>query len=324
MKKVNGILLTAVMLLAAGAACTQDYPTKPVRMIVPFAPGGSNDIVARIISPGLGKELGQPVIVENRPGASGNIGVELAARANPDGYTILIGNNNSMAINPAMFPKFPIKPARDFIAVTEVGDIPGALVVHPSVPAKTLKEFIEYAKARPGKLNYGSAGVGSTMRIAMELFMHEAGLKIVHVAYKGGAGAATIGLLGGEVNVAMTNLASVLPHIKAGKLRLLAVVAAKRLAVQPDAPTMVESGFPDMTAGAWHGVYVPAGTPKPVVNRLFAATTKTMADPEVIKRFADAGADVIVSKSPEEFARFTKSETELYAKLIEEIGLVGE
>jgi tripartite-type tricarboxylate transporter receptor subunit TctC len=323
MKKVNVILLTAVILLAAGAMYAQDYPTKPVRMIVPFVPGGSTDITARIISPTLSKELGQQIVVDNRPGASGNIGVEVVARANPDGYTIML-NNNSTAINPGLFPNFPIKPLRDLIAVTEVADVPGALVVHPSVPVKTLKEFIEYAKARPGKLNYGSAGVGSPQRLAMEVFMYEAGLKIVHIPYKGGAGAATIGVLGGEVDVVMTNFASVLPHVKSGKLKLLSVVAPKRLAVQPDAPTMVESGFPEMTAGTWQGVYVPVGTPNHVVNKLFSAITKTMADVEVVKRFADAGAAVVVSKSSEEFAKFTKSETELYAKIIKAIGLVGE
>lgn len=324
MKKFNVILLAAVILLVAGDVYAQNYPSKPIHMIVPFAPGGASDFAARMISPALSKELGQQIVVENRSGASGNIAVELVARANPDGYTILLGNSGALAINPGLFPKFPIKPVRDLIAVTQVADVPGALVVHPSVPVKTLKEFIEYAKARPGKLNYGSGGTGSPMRLAMEFFMYEAGLKIVHVPYKGGTGSATIGVLGGEVNILLASLSSVLPHVKSGKLRLLGVVAPKRLAVQPDAPTMVESGFPEMTAGAWQGVYVPVGTPKPVVNKLFNAITKTMDDAEVVKRFVDAGSDVVVSKSPEEFAKFTKSETELYGKIIKAIGLVGE
>jgi tripartite-type tricarboxylate transporter receptor subunit TctC len=326
MKYFRVLLLAAVIqLVVTGVViAAEDYPTKPVRMIVPFGPGGSVDFVARIISPGLSKELGQQVVVDNRTGASGNIGVEVAAHAKPDGYTILIGNNNTIAINPPLFPKFPIKPVRDFIAVSEVGDLPGALVVNPSVPVRTLKEFIEYVKARPGKLNYGSSGAGATMRLAMEYFMHEAGLTIVHVPYKGGTGASTTGVVGGEVNALCANLASVLPHIKSGKLVVLAVVAPKRLAVLPDTPTMAESGFPKMTAGTWHGVYVPVGTPKPVVNRLFNAVVKTMADPEVIKRFADVGADAVVSKSPEEFTKFTQSETDFYAKIIKTIGLIGE
>jgi tripartite-type tricarboxylate transporter receptor subunit TctC len=324
MKDVRSFLWIALLLLMSGAAYAQSYPIKPVRMVLPFAPGGASDVVGRTMAPKLSLELGQQVIVDNRAGASGNIGVEVVARAAPDGYTILLGNSGAMAINPGLFPTFPIKPVRDFIAVTQVVDVPGALVAHPSVPVSTLKEFIEYAKARPGKLNYGSSGAGAPFRLAMEYFMREAGLTIVHVPYKGGAGAATIGVLGGEVNVVFTSLSSVIMHVKAGKLKLLSVVAAKRLAVLPDTPTMVESGFPEMTAGAWQGVYVPLGAPRPVVNRLFDAVTKTMADPEIVKRLQDTGSEVIVSKSPEEFARFMKSETDLYARVIKEIRLVGQ
>lgn len=324
MKKGKIVLLVAVILLVAGTVYAQDYPTKPVRMIIPFAPGGASDIVARGISPRLTKELGQQIVVDNRAGASGNIAVEIAARANPDGYTLLLGNVGAMAINPGLFPTFSIKPIKDFICVSQVVDVPGALVVHPSVPVATLKEFIEYAKARPGKLNYGSAGVGSSFRLAMEYFMQAAGLKITHVPYKGGTGAATIGILGGEVNANFSNLMSVLPHVKAGKLKILSVMAPKRLAVVPDVPTMIESGFPDMTAGAWQGVYVPVGTPRPIVNKLFDAVKKTMADAEVVKRLTDMGSEIVVSKSPEDFAAFMKTETELYAKVIKEIGLIGQ
>jgi tripartite-type tricarboxylate transporter receptor subunit TctC len=325
MKRISPIIvLVAGALLFAAAAFAQGYPTKPVRMVLPFAPGGASDVVGRAIAPKLSQELGQQVIVDNRAGASGNIGVELVARAAPDGYTILLGNSGAMAINPGLFPTFPIKPVRDFIAVTQVVDVPGALVAHPSVPVSTLKEFIEYAKARPGKLNYGSSGAGAPFRLAMEYFMREAGLTIVHVPYKGGAGAATIGVLGGEVNVVFTSLSSVITHVKAGKLKLFSVVAAKRLAVLPNTPTMAESGFPEMTAGAWQGVYVPLGTPRPMVSKLFDAVTKTMADPEIVKRLQDTGSEVIVSKSPEEFAKFMKSETDLYARVIKEIGLVGQ
>lgn len=325
MKILKVVLFAVVISLLAGVAiAAEDYPTKPIRMIVPFNPGGSVDFVARIISPRLGKELGQPIVIENRSGASGCVGVEVAAHAKPDGYTLLIGNNNTIAINPYVFPKFSVKPLQDLIAVTEVADIPGGLAVNPSLPVKTLNEFIEYAKARPGKLNYGSSGAGSTMRIAMEFLMNKAGINIIHVPYKSGTGAVMTAVVGGEVNATFANLPSILPHVKAGKLRLLAVVAPKPLAAQLGVPTMAESGFPELAAGAWHGVYMPAGTPKPIVNKLFNAIVKTATDPEVVKRFADSGTDVVVSKSPEEFAKFTRSEVEFYAKVIKAIGIEGE
>jgi tripartite-type tricarboxylate transporter receptor subunit TctC len=301
------------------------YPNRPVRMIVPFAPGGASDFVGRIIYTRLGSELGnQQVVIDNRTGAAGNIGVEIAARATPDGYTILLGNSGTMAINPGLFPKFPIRPTRDLIAITQVVDVPGALVVHPSVPVTSVKEFITYAKARPEKLNYGSAGAGSPQRLSMEYFMSQAGIKLLHVPYKGGAGAAAIAVVAGEVSAVMTSVPAVLPHAKSGKLKLLSVVSPKRLVVSPETPTMVESGFPAMTAGAWQGLYAPTGTPHAIINQLFAAATKTMADPEVGKRLATGSAEIITSKSLEEFAKFTKSENELWVKLIKDISVVGE
>ena len=314
-------------LAAAGAAGAQpgaDYPTRSVRMVVPFAPGGASDIVGRIIGPRLAQQFGQQVVVDNRAGASGNIGVEIVARATPDGYTILLGNSGTMAINPAVFPKFPVRPVRDLIAVIQVVDVPGTLVVHPSVPATSVKEFIDYAKARPGKLNYGSAGAGSPQRLAMEYFLRAAGLDLVHIPYKGGAGAATLAILAAEVPTIMTSVSAVLPHVKAGKLRALGVVSRQRLAVLPETPTMVESGFPAMQAGAWQGVYLPVGSPKPVVAKLFADVTRTMADPEVVRRLNETGSEVIVSKTPEEFPAFMKAENEFYARLVKEINLVLE
>jgi tripartite-type tricarboxylate transporter receptor subunit TctC len=320
------LALPVMTLCVAGAvhAQTVNYPTRPVRMIVPFQPGGASDVVGRIIAPKLGEVLGQQVVIDNRTGASGNIGVEVAASASPDGYTFLLGNSGTMAINPAVFPKFHVRPVRDLIAVTQVVDVPGALVTHPSVPVNNVKEFIAYVKARPGKLNYGSSGAGSPQRLAMEYFMREAGIDMMHIPYKGGAGGASLAVLAGEVSAVMTSVSSVLPHIKANKLRAHGVVAPKRLAVLPDTPTMAESGFPKMTAGAWQGVYVPLKTPRAVVNTLFAATQKVMAEPEVARRLADQGADVVVSKSPEAFAAFMKSENELYEKLVKQIGIVAE
>ncbi len=322
MKKMHLVLPAVLIVLMAGAVNAQNYPTKPINMIVPFAPGGASDIVARIISPLLTKELGQQIVVDNRGGASGNIGVAYAARASNDGYNILLGNIGTMAINPALFQKFPIKPVRDFIAVTQVVDAPTALVLHPSIPAKTVKEFIEYAKARPGKLNYGTAGPGSNGRLEMELFMDYTGIDLVQVPYKGGAGAAAIGLISGEVQCGFQTLASVITHVNAGKLKVVGIAAQKRVKALPDVPIMPELGYDSMKSGSWQGVYVPAGTPAPIVNKLFAVMIKVMADPEVTKRLNDNGIEVVTSKSPEEFAVFMKDENEKWAKVVKKVGVV--
>jgi tripartite-type tricarboxylate transporter receptor subunit TctC len=324
MSRMMIALLAAMSLLVACVTYAQDYPTKPVRMIVPFAPGGASDLVARIISPGLIKELGQQIVVDNRGGASGNIGVDAAAHAAADGYTVLLGNIGAMAINPTLFPKFPVNTVRDFIAVTQVVDAPTSLVVHPSVPVKTVKEFIEYAKARPGKLNFGTAGPGSNGRLEMELFMRQAGITLVQVAYKGGAGSAAIGLLGGEVQCAFVTLASVMTHVNAGKLKVLGVAAPERVAALPDVPVMAEVGFPSMRSGSWQGVYVPAGTPRAIVDKLHAAFAKVLRDPEVIKRLNDNGVEAVLSKSPEEFGAFMKAENDKWGKLVKEVGVTME
>jgi tripartite-type tricarboxylate transporter receptor subunit TctC len=322
MKKMHLILPAVLIVLMAGAANAQNYPTKPINMIVPFAPGGASDIVARIISPLLTKELGQQIVVDNRGGASGNIGVAYAARASNDGYNLLLGNIGTMAINPALFKKFQVKPVRDFIAVTQVVDAPTALVLHPSIPAKTVKEFIEYAKARPGKLNYGTAGPGSNGRLEMELFMDYTGIDLVQVPYKGGAGAAAIGLISGEVQCGFQTLASVITHVNAGKLKVVGIAAQKRVKALPDVPIMPELGYDSMKSGSWQGLYVPAGTPAPIVSKLFAVMTKVMADPEVTKRLNDNGIEVVTSKSQEAFAVFMKEENEKWAKVVDKVGVV--
>ena len=324
MKSMKAAAVVAIFLLMAGMASAQNYPTKAVRMIVPFAPGGASDVVARILSPGLTKELGQTIIVDNRSGASGNIGVAAAAQAPADGYTILLGNIGTMAINPGLFPKFNVSPVRDFVAITQVVDVPTALAVHPSVPVKSVKEFIDYAKARPGKLNFGTAGPGSNGRLEMEMFMRTAGIELVQIPYKGGAGAAAIGLLGGEVHCAFVTLASIMPHVKAGKVKVLAVAAPHRIATLPDVPYFPEIGYKNMKSGSWQGAYAPKGTPEPIVKRLHAAFGKVLADPGVVKRFQDSGAEAVVSKSPAEFAEFMKDENEKWLKVIKEVGVVME
>jgi tripartite-type tricarboxylate transporter receptor subunit TctC len=310
--------------LVAGALCAQDYPSRPVRMIVPFGPGGASDFVARIITPKMSDILGQQMVIDNRSGAAGNIGVEVAARASSDGHTILLGNVGTMAINPSVFPKFPVRPLRDFIAISMVSDLPGALAIHPSIPAGTIKEFIAYAKTRPGQLNYGSTGASSAQRLAFEFFQAKAGIRLAHIPYKAGAGASTIALLGGEVSATMLTVASFIPHVKSSRLKVLAVVSPKRIPQLPDVPTMIESGFPELTLGSWQGVYVPANTPRPVVNKLYTTVTKVMADPEVIQRYDLGGALVVTSKSPEEFAAFMKTQTEFWSKLVTQLGAVEQ
>jgi len=321
------VLLLAVLVmtaLTAGSASAQspaNYPERPIRMIIPFAPGGASDFVARIIQAKLSEVLGKQVLMDNRSGAAGNVGVEVVARATPDGYTALLGNVGTMAINPSVFPKFPIKPVRDLIAVAAVADSPGAVGVHPSIPVKTINEFIVYAKSRPGQLNYGSAGASSSTRLAFEYLMSKTGIKLTHVPYKGGAGAATIALLSGEVQACFVSISSFIPHVKSGKLVVLAVSSEKRHPSLPDVQTFPEAGFPELTASAWQGVYVPAGTPRPIVDKLYSAVTKVMQDPEVADRLGVGGGRPFISKSPEEFSDFTKSQNEFWGKIVNQLGL---
>jgi tripartite-type tricarboxylate transporter receptor subunit TctC len=296
----------------------QSYPNKPVRMIVPFAPGGASDFVGRIMQPRLSELLGQQVIVENRAGASGNIGLDAAAKAPPDGYTIFLGNIGTVAINPAVFgATLAVVPTRDFIAVTQVVDVPSALVAHPSLPASNLKEVVAYAKANPGKLNYGSPGSGSQNRLEMEVLRKLESLNMVHIPYKGGAGPAITGLIGGETQLMFVTVSSAIGHVKGGRLKLLAVSSARRLGAAPEVPTLAESGYPDMTGGSWQGVFVPAGTPKEVVDRLLPAVLQTMQTQDVIARLNNGGVEVVTS-SPAAFTEFVAAETRKWARVVKE------
>jgi tripartite-type tricarboxylate transporter receptor subunit TctC len=325
MERLGRILVAAACLIAGYAqAQSASYPHRPIRMIVPFAPGGASDFVARIVQPKLSEVLGQQVVIDNRAGASGNIGVELGARAPADGYTIFLGNVGTMAVNPAIYPKFAISPIRDFVGITLLVDVPGAFAVHPSVPAKNVAEFVQYARSRPGELNYGSSGAGSAQRLAFEFLMSKAGIKLVHIPYKGGAGPATTAVLTGEVAATMVTVASFIPHHKSGKARVLAVRAPQRVAALPDVQTMIEAGFPELTLGSWQGLYVPSGTPRPIVNQLYSAVMKTMHDPETMKRLQAGGAEIVTSKSPEEFAGFMKTQNAFWAKIVNSVGAIAE
>jgi len=313
MRALLALLFTPVMALA-------QYPAKPVHMIIPFAPGGASDFVGRIMQPKLAELLGQPIIVENKPGAAGSIGAEVAAKSAPDGYTIFLGNVGSVSINPGVYPKLGINPVKDFIAVTQVVDVPSILIVHPSLPVNNVKELVAYAKANQGKLNFASPGSGSLDRLEMELFRKLNGLDMVHVPYKGGAGPATAGLMGGETNLMFATAASAMPGVKSGRLKPLAVTSAKRIDTLPDVPTVAEAGYPDLKAGSWQGLFVPSGTPREVVERLFAVGTQVVKAPEVIARLKNGGAEAVSSASPAEFQKFVAAETERWAKIAKEAG----
>ena len=320
------LLLAATALPASHAyaqAKTDEYPMRPVRMIVPFAPGGASDTVGRIIQPPMADLLKQQVVIDNRGGAAGNIGVEAAVKANPDGYNFLLGNVGTMAINPVYYVKFQYRPLKDLIAVTQVVDVPGCLVVHPSVPAKNVKEMIAHLKANPGKLNYGAPAPSSANALEMIMFLNATGTKAEQIAYKGGAGPAMIGLLGGEVQMMFVTFSSAVNFAKAGKVRMLSLVSPDRNPALPEVPTMREQGL-DMVVGSWQGIFVPQGTPKPVVNTLYKVGVDMMKDPLIVKRLGELGITIVTSKSPADFVAFVKAETERFGKVIKDNNIQTE
>ena len=315
--------ITLASILCSGMAIAADYPDRSVRMVVPFAPGGASDFVGRILQPRMTELLGQQIVIDNRAGAAGNIGVELAAKANPDGYTFLLGNVGTMAINANIFTKFPVKPLNDLVAITQVVDVAGCLVVHPVLPVKNVKEFIAHLKANPGKLNYGSPAPSSANNLEMQMFMIATGTNAQQVNYKGGAGPAMIGLLANEVQTMFVTFSSAVTYAKSGRVRMLATISPERIPALPEVPTMREQGQ-NMVVGSWQGIYVPKGTPAPIIKRLFGVAQETMKHPDVVKRMADSGVSIVVSKSPEEFARFWKSEHERFAKVIRDAKIPTE
>lgn len=318
------VLAAALSLLACSSAFSADnYPNRPVRMVVPFAPGGASDFVGRIIQPAMADLLKQQVVVDNRPGAAGNIGVEVGARASPDGYTFILGNVGTMAINPVYYTKFQYKPLKDLIAITQVVDVPGSLVVHPALPAKSVKELVAYMKANPNKLNFGSPTASSANSLEARMFLNATGTSATEVPYKGGAGPATVGLLANEVQFMFATFSSTLTFAKQNRLRMLAIVAPERSSAMPEVPTMREQGF-NIVVGSWQGLFVPKGTPTPVVNTLFKVGQDTMKDATVNKRLGDSGVTVITSKSPADFTNFVKNETERFGKVIRDSNIQTE
>src|SRR5260221_360371 len=309
-------------LAVAAPAHAQGYPAKPVRMIVAYPPGGGTDIVGRAVAQKLGELVGQSVVVENRGGASGNIGPELAARAAPDGYTVLMGNVAPNAINVSLFKDLPFDPVADFEPESLVASTPNILVVHPSTPARTVKEVTALARAKPGTLNFASAGVGSSSHLAGELFRVLAGADIVHVPYKG-AGPAMVDVLSGQVQLYFATMPAAMPHVKAGKLAPVAVTSARRSQALPDLPTVAESGVPGYEASTWYGVLAPAHTPSALVARLHGDIAKILGDAALHARLADQGFDPVGS-SPEEFGAYIKSEILKWGKVIRDAGIRPE
>jgi tripartite-type tricarboxylate transporter receptor subunit TctC len=304
--------------IPAGAFAQAAYPNKPVTIVVPFAAGGTTDILARIIAQALTVEMGQSVIVDNRAGAGGNIGGALAAKAPADGYTLFMGTVGTHAINAALYKKMPFDPVKDFAPLTRVANVPNLLVANPAQPYKSVKELIAYAKAHPGKVNFGSSGNGSSIHLSGELFKSLAKVDMVHVPYKGSAPAVT-DLLGNQIGIMFDNMPSAIQHVRSGKLVPIAVTTAKRSPELPNVPTIAEAGVPGYEATSWFGMFAPTGTPAPVLAKLNGALVKVLGQADVKKKINEQGAETY-SETPEQFAAFIKTESVKWGKVVHESG----
>ncbi|MBC7780408.1 MAG: tripartite tricarboxylate transporter substrate binding protein [Proteobacteria bacterium] len=309
-------------LVAVGGASAQTYPSKPVRLISPYPPGGANDILARILGQKLGETMGQTFLIENRAGAAGNLGAELVAKASPDGYTLLMGQASNLTINVSLMTRMPFDPVRDFAPVTLVATTPNMLVVHPSLPVRTVRDLVVLAKSKPGALNYASSGSGTAGHLAGELFKRVAGVDMVHIPYKGAAPALT-DVVAGHAHLYFTSPISAQPFVKGGRLRRVAVTSLKRSSSMPDIPTVAEAGFADFDVVSWWGILTPAGASKELIARLHAEIIKALALPEIRAKFAEQGADP-ASSTPEQFAAYIQSEIAKWGRLIKELGVKPE
>lgn len=314
---VQGIAMVACVLAWPGTVLPQEYPVKPVRLVIPFPPGGGSDTIARVLAQRLAGALGQPVVVDNRAGASGNIAGELVAKSAPDGYTLLFGNS-SLAISPAVFEKLPYDPVRDLMPISMVSSYPFVLVVHPSLPVKSVRELIALAKAKPDALSYSSAGAGTMSHLAMELLRLKTGIKVTHLPYKGAAPAG-VGVMSGEAQLSFLVMPVAQAQIRAGRLRGLGVAAKTRAAVIAQVPTMQEAGVAGHEALQWNGLFAPAATPQAIIDRLYRETARGVVAPEVKPRFEAEGADPVGS-SPSEFAAFFHVEAEKWADVAKRSG----
>ncbi len=314
-------VVSFLLVVSATGAFAQAYPAKPIRFVVPWAPGGSTDVLARIVAQKLGESWGQPMLVENRPGASGNLGSDVVAKSAPDGYTLLVGSMSTHAMNGALYSKMPFKPVDDFAPVAILAYVTNVLVAHPSVKANSVAELIALARANPGKLNYASAGSGSTNHLSAALFEKMAGISMTHVPYKGGA-PAVVDLVGGQVDVFFTGSTNVLGHVKSGKLKLLGVTESNRAKVLPDLPTVGET-LPGYEMAVWYGMFAPAGTPPEVVAKLNAEVNRIMQLPDVTARLAPLGAEV-VTQGVAEFGRILRADEQKWTRIIREVGARAE
>ena len=320
MKKSLYALFILAVICAAPIACAQAYPAKPIRFLVGFPPGGTNDIVARAVGQKVSENVGQSLVIENRGGANTAIATDVGARAAPDGYTILL-NAPGHATNPALM-KLSFDPIKDFAFITLIAESQNLVVVHPSLPPRNIKELIEFSKKRPGEINYGSSGTGTTVHLSAELFQHMTGVKWVHIPYKGG-GPAVIDLLAGQTSVYFGNVPTVINHARAGKLRPLAVTGSKRSAAAPDIPTVDESGVPGFEVTAWYGVSAPVKTPRAIVDQLNAEFVRALKSPDLRDRLITAGAEP-VGNTPEQYAAFMKNEIAKWDRVIKAAGIKGE
>jgi len=315
--------LTLVLaLLACGAVAAQQYPVKPVRIIVGFTPGGGNDVISRLVAAKLTTAFSRQFVVENRPGAGGMIGAELAAKAPPDGYTLFLAGVATHGINPNLQKNVPYDPVKDFDPVSLMATAPALLAVHPSLPVRSVKQFITLAKARPGEINYASSGHGSSSQLAAELFKSMTGTRLVHVPYKG-IGAASTDLLSGQVQVMFNAAAALLVHTKAGRMRALGVGSLERVPAIPDIPTIAESGVPGYEAGSWYGFVAPAGTPRAIVDRLSRETAAAVKSPDISRKLT-GDANIVIGSSPEAFAAHIKSELARIGKVIRDAKITLE
>ena len=312
-------LVAALAALLAQGAQAQSWPAKPIRLVVPFAPGGSSSIVARSVAAEMEKGLGQPIIIDNKPGGGGNVAMQDVARADPDGYTLIIGHIGTLAVNPFMFESLPFDTNRDFTAVSLLAKIPNIFVVHADVPAKDLRQFVALAKQQPGKLYYGSAGNGSAGHLAFEYLKLVAGIDVVHVPYKG-TGPNLIDLVAGRTQATSAGSPPLLPHVKAGKLRIVAVGSAQRISVVPDVPTVAEQGYPGFETTQWYGLNAPAKTPPAIIRRLSDEAAKAAKQPSVAERFAVDSAEAVGS-TPQEYAEFIAREQARWGEVVRKAGI---
>jgi tripartite-type tricarboxylate transporter receptor subunit TctC len=319
------VFAAAVLLGALPVAAQESYPSRPVKIVVPYAPGGATDIIARILGQRLTESLGQSFIVENRPGASGNLALESVAKAAPDGYTLLVGNVSTNTINENTFAQqLQIKPSRDLVGIAKLVEIPHIVAVTAGFPGNTLADLIAEARRNPGKINYASAGLGSYPHLDMEKLQKAAGIQMTHIPYKGGAGQMIPSLISGETTVSFINLSSTLGHIRAGKLKPLATAAPQRLAELPEVPTLAELGYTGIGTNAWQGMFAPAATPRPVVDKLYSAVAAVLLRPEIKEGLAKQMQTVTLSSSPQEFTELVRKETQGWGEFLREANIKVE